>query len=111
VRDQLNDANSIYYGYDANDRLTFASIYDAAGRLLGEYDGASGNPVAETIWLSPSVANDNQPIGGDDGIGGYAPLAVVTGLSLWGTSGWRLTTVERRLPFPRRRSRRLGRRR
>ncbi len=36
--------------------------------------------IAETIWLSPEVAaNDNQPLGGDDGAGGYAPLAVVTG--------------------------------
>ena len=53
-------------------------VYDPDGRLLGEYD-ASGAPVAETIWLSPDVANDNQPFGGDDGIGGYAPLVVVTG--------------------------------
>jgi len=35
--------------------------------------------VAETIWLSPEVANDNQVIGGDDGVGGYAPLAVAVG--------------------------------
>ena len=31
---------------------------------------------AETIWLSPEVATANQPFGGDDSIGGYAPLAV-----------------------------------
>jgi RHS repeat-associated protein len=174
IRDLLNDANSIYYGYDGNDRLSFASmtvaspsassatysyaagsnrlsslmdetgtrsisydargntigetrpggatvstsydgygrlltyartgdasqtnvyngldervsvtsgstthsfVYDPDGRLIGEYD-ASGAPVAETIWLSPSITNDNEPIGGDDGVGGYAPLAIATG--------------------------------
>ena len=45
---------------------------------MGEYD-SSGAPVAETIWLSPSVAGGNQPFGGSDGVGGYAPLAVATG--------------------------------
>ena len=29
--------------------------------------------------MSPEVANDNQPVGGDDGAGGYAPLAVAVG--------------------------------
>lgn len=57
---------------------THAFVYDPDGRLIGEY-GASGSPIAETIWLSPEVANDNAPFGGDDGIGGYAPLAIVTG--------------------------------
>jgi hypothetical protein len=33
VRDQLNDANSIYYGYDANDRLTFASMTAATSTV------------------------------------------------------------------------------
>jgi RHS repeat-associated protein len=46
--------------------------------LVGEYDG-SGAPVAETIWLSPSVGSSSQPFGGGDGVGGYAPLALVTG--------------------------------
>ena len=58
--------------------VTHSFVYDPDGRLIGEYD-ASGAPVAETIWLSPEVANDNQPLGGDDGVGGYAPLAVATG--------------------------------
>jgi len=53
-------------------------VYDPSGRLVGEYD-SSGTPVAETIWLSPSVGRSNEPFGGDDGIGGYAPLALVAG--------------------------------
>ena len=53
-------------------------MYDPSGRLVGEYD-SSGTPVAETIWLSPSVGRSNEPFGGDDGIGGYAPLALVAG--------------------------------
>ncbi len=54
-------------------------IYDADGRMFGEYGGSLGDQKAETIWLSPEVGNDNQPWGGSDGSGGYAPLAVVTG--------------------------------
>lgn len=73
-----------YNGLD--DRVSVASgstthefVYDPDGRLISEYD-ASGSSVAETVWLSPSVGNDNQPLGGDDGVGGgYAPLAVATG--------------------------------
>ena len=57
---------------------THSFVYDPDGRLIGEYD-SSGAPVAETIWLSPSVSSTNQPLGGSDGIGGYAPLALVTG--------------------------------
>jgi len=53
-------------------------VYDPDGRLIGEYD-STGAPVAETIWLSPSVAGVAQPLGGSDGIGGHAPLALVTG--------------------------------
>ena len=33
---------------------------------------------AEFIWALPPVANNNSPFGGDDGIVGYAPLALVT---------------------------------
>ena len=58
--------------------VTHSFVYDPDGRLMGEYD-SSGSPVAETIWLSPAVAGGNQPLGGDDGVGGYAPLAVATG--------------------------------
>lgn len=58
---------------------THSFVYDPDGRLLGEYGASPSDVVAETIWLSPSAANDNQPFGGDDGVGGYAPLAVATG--------------------------------
>jgi RHS repeat-associated protein len=74
----------VYNGLDERVSVTSAStthafVYDPGGRLIGEYD-ALGSSVAETIWLSPEVAaNDNQAFGGDDGVGGYAPLALVTG--------------------------------
>jgi RHS repeat-associated protein len=71
-----------YNGLDERVSVTSAStthnfVYDADHRLIGEYD-SSGAPVAETIWLSPSVGGGSEPFGGDDGIGGYAPLALVT---------------------------------
>jgi RHS repeat-associated protein len=59
---------------------THSFVYDPDGRMIGEYGTSATDVIAETIWLSPEVAaNDNQPLGGDDGAGGYAPLAVVTG--------------------------------
>lgn len=184
VRDKLNDANSIYYGYDSNDRLTLASmvldnppseeaynyttgtnrlasftdasgarsisydnrgntisetrpgggtvstsydgygrllsyvrtgdpsqansynglddrvtatsggtthsfVYDADRRLIGEYGASASDVIAETIWLSPGVAtNDNQALGGDDGASGYAPLAVATGTGMSSSLTW-----------------------
>lgn len=60
--------------------VTRAYVYDADGRLIGEYGSSASDVIAETIWLHPEVAaNDNAPLGGDDGIGGYAPLAVAAG--------------------------------
>jgi RHS repeat-associated protein len=63
-------------------------VYDPDGRVIGEYacpdpcgGGTSAAVVAETIWLQPEVANDNGPLGGDDGVGGYAPLATGSGTS------------------------------
>jgi RHS repeat-associated protein len=77
---------NVYNGLD--DRVTVTSgstvrrhVYDADGRLLGEYGTSAADVVAESIWLSAEAANDNQPYGGDDGVGGYAPLAVATGPS------------------------------
>ena len=35
-----------------------------------------------SLNMSPDAANDNQPFGGDDGTGGYEPLAVVNGTTL-----------------------------
>ena len=77
---------NVYNGLD--DRVTVTSgsttrryLYDADGRLLGEYgaSASASNVVAETIWLSPEVAGSAQPFGGDDGVMGYAPLAVSVG--------------------------------
>lgn len=34
---------------------------------------------AEAIWLSLEVVTPNPSLVGDDGVSGYAPLAVVTG--------------------------------
>ena len=77
---------NVYNGLD--DRVTVTSgsttrryLYDADGRLLGEYgaSASAANVVAETIWFSPEVAGASQPFGGDDGVMGYAPLAVSVG--------------------------------
>jgi RHS repeat-associated protein len=47
------------------------------GRALGEYGATPADVKAEFIWAMPEAASDS-PWGGDDGIGGYAPLAVAT---------------------------------
>jgi len=60
----------------ASGSTTHAFVYDADGRVMGEYGASAADVIAETIWLSPEVTNDNQPFGGDDGAGGYAPLAM-----------------------------------
>jgi RHS repeat-associated protein len=73
-----------YNGFD--ERITGGTTtdprlytYDADGRMLGEYGSSYSDVKAETIWLSPEVNTPQQPFGGDDGVGGYAPLAIVTG--------------------------------
>ena len=53
-------------------------LYDGAGRIFGEYGASATDVIAEHLWLSPDAANDNQPFGGDDGINGYAPLAIAS---------------------------------
>jgi RHS repeat-associated protein len=50
-------------------------MYDADGRVLGEYGASATDVKAEYIWLLPE-AGDAGSFGGDDGTGGYAPLAV-----------------------------------
>lgn len=52
-------------------------VYDPDGRVMGEYGAAASDVKAEFIWLLPETVNDND-FGGDDGISGYAPLAVAT---------------------------------
>ena len=61
----------------ANDLRSY--VFDADGRMMGEYGSSTSDVKAETIWLSPQVNTPNQPFGGGDGVDGYAPLAVVTG--------------------------------
>ena len=75
--------SNLYNGLDdrvssTSGSTTHSFVYDADGRVLGEYGTSASDVIAETIWLSPEVANDNG-FGGDDGVGGYAPLAVATG--------------------------------
>ncbi len=53
-------------------------VYNGQGRVIGEYGTSATDVKAEFIWLHPEAANDTLPFGGDDGTGGYAPLAVVT---------------------------------
>jgi RHS repeat-associated protein len=53
-------------------------VYDADGRILGEYGASAADVKAEYLWLSATAANDNQSFGGDDGTGGYTPLAIAT---------------------------------
>jgi RHS repeat-associated protein len=50
-------------------------IYAPDGRVLGEYGISATDVKAEFIWLSPEVG-DTSAFGGDDGLGGYMPLAV-----------------------------------
>ncbi|UKK86175.1 RHS repeat protein [Sphingopyxis sp. BSN-002] len=50
-------------------------IYDADHRIIGEYGTTTADLRAEYIWILPEVG-DASPFGGDDGLGGYMPLAV-----------------------------------
>jgi RHS repeat-associated protein len=61
--------------------VTRRFVYDPDGRVLGEYGTSATNVIAERIWLNPET-NDAGMFGGDDGTGGYAPIAVVIGSTL-----------------------------
>jgi RHS repeat-associated protein len=69
---------------DANGTDTRHFVYDNDGRLLGEYGATSGDIKAEHIWLLPELS-DGGLFGGDDGQGGWAPLAVATPTATGGT--------------------------
>jgi RHS repeat-associated protein len=45
------------------------------GRVLGEYGANASDVKAEFIWMHPQVG-ESGIFGGDDGLGGYMPLAV-----------------------------------
>jgi len=84
---------NVYNGLDDRVKVTSGSttrayVYDPDGRMLGEYGTSAAAPVVETIWLSPTVTNDNAPFGGDDGVGGYAPLAIAGGSGASATLYW-----------------------
>lgn len=52
-------------------------VYAPDGRVLGEYGANASDVKAEFIWLSPEVGEaDASAFDGDDGLGGYIPLAV-----------------------------------
>jgi RHS repeat-associated protein len=73
-----------YNGLDDRVRVdkptgTRSFVYDADGRVMGEYGTSATDVKAEFIWALPSLAaNDNSPFGGSDVIGGYTPLAVAS---------------------------------
>lgn len=50
-------------------------VYAPDGRVMGEYGTSANDVKAEFIWMSPEVG-DTGTFGGDDGLGGYMPLAV-----------------------------------
>lgn len=43
--------------------------------MLGEYGTSATDVRAEYIWMSPEIG-DAGAFGGEDGLGGYMPLAV-----------------------------------
>jgi RHS repeat-associated protein len=64
------------------------------GRTMGEYGGSATDVKAEFIWMSPEVGDPgsrsgagSSTFGGDDGLGGYMPLAIVNGTTLSWTHG------------------------
>lgn len=56
-------------------------VYDLDGRTIGEYGASVSDVKAEFIWMNPQVG-DAGPFGGDDGLGGYMPLAVAVGTGI-----------------------------
>ena len=57
-------------------------VYAPDGRVIGEYGTSTTDAKAEFIWMSPEVGPSTAlrtgTFGGDDGLGGYMPLAVAT---------------------------------
>ena len=64
------------------------NVFNADGRVLGEYGASSTAVLGETIWLSPRLAANDNLFGGDDGVAGYAPLAVGTGSGTGAALTW-----------------------
>jgi RHS repeat-associated protein len=79
-----------YNGMDQRVALTSGGVtrrfvQDGDGRMLGEYAANGTQPFAEYIWLLPEV-EDAGTFGGDDGTGGWTPLAVSTANGAGGSS-------------------------
>lgn len=72
----------------ASGSTTHAFVYDADGRVLGEYGASSADVVGETVWLQPELSSGDRIFTGGDGVGGYAPLAVATVPSSTPTLTW-----------------------
>jgi RHS repeat-associated protein len=79
----------VYNGLDDRVAMALPSgtqtfVYDADGRVVGEYGASAADVQAEFIWALPQAGafSGFSGFGGDDGIGGYAPLAIATPDSL-----------------------------
>jgi RHS repeat-associated protein len=70
--DRVSTARTPVGGGSADVR-TFVTAPD--GRTMGEYGNRASDVRAEFIWMSPEVG-DAGSFGGDDGLGGYMPLAI-----------------------------------
>ena len=82
---QATQAN-VYNGMDERVVVTSGAtvrrfVYDPDGRVIGEYGTSATNVIAERIWLNPETGEGGM-FGGDDGTGGYAPIAIVIGTTL-----------------------------
>jgi RHS repeat-associated protein len=72
---------NVYNGLDERVAITSGAavsrfVYDPGGRVIGEYGASANNVIAERIWMTPET-NGGGLFGGDDGTGGYAPVAIV----------------------------------
>lgn len=75
----------LYNGFDERVGLTTSLsgspveerryVYDADHRITGEYGSTTADLRGEYVWLLPDVGGGS-PFGGDNGLGGYMPLAV-----------------------------------
>lgn len=70
-------------------------VYAPDGRVLGEYGNNANDVKAELIWLSPEVGETGM-FGGDDGLGGYMPLAVAVPNPVAGAGAMQLAWVHAR---------------
>lgn len=83
VRTDVGTYTFVYNGRDDRVAMTRSTgtrrfLYDPDGRVLAEYGASATDVKAEYIWTLPALANDNDLFGGDDGAGGYMPMAVAT---------------------------------